>query len=332
MRWPHWITRRCGRAPHRRGRASPPQVVTPHLLDRGAVESRRRGELVLRRHRSVVEHRLVQHLEHHRRRRAVGGALRKTRGQRCAGTAPRDGQAGRCRHPAPRRWPQPSSARSSRRRARPGTDVPAPAGSRRTPPCSVRAWRTRHIGGDRCRGCRARKHRRGNRSPRVPATRRHGRCAPGSIPPRGSRIRRRRCRRRATLRRGAGSVNHARRQARSPTGRSVPMRDAAAPDRAGRRSSSSGRIHRGTHRLAAVCDSARDQPAASVGGSKRVVGRPEATGHAPERPRAARPLGDDPAVGGAKVVAAPGQPHRALPSIRRSLAMKSAIASGRTAT
>ena len=51
---------------------------------------------------------------------------------------------------------------------------------------------------------------------------------------------------------------------------------------------------------------------------ERVVRGPEPSGHAPEVTRAAGPLRDDAAVGGTKVIAAAGGPHRALhPSVDR---------------
>ena len=170
------------------------QVVLPHLRHRRPVEPRGRGELVLRRRRAIVEHRLVQQLEHNRRcrsrrrraERAAPPALRR----RCCPRPP----AGRCRCPGSShcRLPTSSTAAASSSAGRIGI-FRAPTGSRRRSPCSGRVARTPRTGGDRCRDCPARKPLRGNRSPLARAPVRRGRCAPESTAPRGSRSRRRRC-------------------------------------------------------------------------------------------------------------------------------------------
>ena len=89
----------------------------------------------------------------------------------------------RRRRPVPSHWPPPIAARRSRRRTRPDRDVPGPAGSRPTPPCSGRVARAPRTGGDRCPGCPARSRRRGSRRPPVPAPlRAASRCAPATLP------------------------------------------------------------------------------------------------------------------------------------------------------
>ena len=104
--------------------------------------------------------------------------MRPGRHRRCCPRRP----AARHRRPVPSHWRPPNSARRPRRRARPDRGVPAPAGSRRTPPCSGRAARAPGTGGDRCRGCPARIRPRGNRRPPVPVRPRRDRSA-RALPP-----------------------------------------------------------------------------------------------------------------------------------------------------
>ena len=155
-------------------------VVLPHLCHRRTVESRRRGEFVLRRHRAIVEHRLVQQLEHHRRCGPIGGALSQQRRQRCSRAAARDRQPGGVDAQARPVVGHPVQHGRRIVKRRPDRDLPAPTGSRRRSPCSGRVARTPHTGGDRCRDCPARKPLSGNRSPQARAPLRRGRHAPGS--------------------------------------------------------------------------------------------------------------------------------------------------------
>ena len=70
------------------------QIVLPHQLDGGPVEPRGRVELVLRRRRPVVEHRLMQQLKHDRRRRPVAARWASSAASAAARAAARDRQPG----------------------------------------------------------------------------------------------------------------------------------------------------------------------------------------------------------------------------------------------
>ena len=153
------------------GDGSAADVVPPHLLHRGAVEPRRGEELVLGRCRPVVEHGLVQQLKHDGGHVPIGGTLREPRRQCRAGAAARDRDAGRVqsqfrgvlRDPVQhrRRIVECGGMRMFGRQS----VVDGHHGA--APP----AWRTRRTGGDRCRGCPARKPLSDSRSPRAPAGR-----------------------------------------------------------------------------------------------------------------------------------------------------------------